>query len=77
MIGLERTLTSATAIYDITNPHSVRFVDMIVADGDVSPEGLKAFKARGRYYVAIANEVSDTNDGYQDDAIPCGQTSRC
>ena len=59
-IGLERTLKSAFAVYDITDPKKVRFLDMVVSEGDVSPEGLKAFRAGRGYYVAVANEVSDT-----------------
>jgi len=59
-IGLERTLTAAFAVYDITDPHDVEFVDMIVSPGDVSPEGLTAFKAGGRYFLAVAHEVSDS-----------------
>jgi DNA-binding beta-propeller fold protein YncE len=59
-IGLERTLKSTIAVYDITDPHDVEFLDMIVSDGDLSPEGLHAFKARGRHYLAVAHEVTDT-----------------
>jgi hypothetical protein len=59
-IGLERTLNSAFAVYDITDPQEARLLDTIVSEGDVSPEGLKAFRAAGGYYVAVANEVSDT-----------------
>jgi DNA-binding beta-propeller fold protein YncE len=59
-VGLERTLSAAVAVYDITDPHAVEYIDMIVSPGDVSPEGLKAFKAGGRYYLAVAHEVSDT-----------------
>ena len=33
------------------------FVDIIVTDGDLSPEGLAAYKYRGQTYLAIANEV--------------------
>jgi hypothetical protein len=39
-IGLERTTKAAVAIFDITDLDAVRFVDMIVTDGDLSPEGL-------------------------------------
>ena len=56
-IGLERTLQSAVAIFDITQPTSVQFIDMIVTPGDLAPEGLVAFHARGEYYLAIANET--------------------
>lgn len=64
-IGLERTTKSAIAIYDVTNPYNVRFLDMIVSDGDVSPEGLTAFRSRGRYYLAVANEVTDTTSLFE------------
>jgi hypothetical protein len=56
-IGLERTTKSAVAIFDITDLESVRFVDMIVTDGDLSPEGIRAYKYQGRYYLAIPGEV--------------------
>jgi hypothetical protein len=56
-VALERTLTSAVAIFDITDPTNVSFVDMIVTEGDLSPEGLAAYKYRGPTYLAIANEV--------------------
>jgi DNA-binding beta-propeller fold protein YncE len=59
-IGLERTTTAAFAVYDITDPTQVEYIGMIVSDGDRSPEGLAAFKVGPRYYVAVANEVSDT-----------------
>ena len=59
-IGLERALKSAVAIFDITDPTDVSFVDMIVTDGDLSPEGLAAYKYRGNFYLAIANEVPVT-----------------
>jgi DNA-binding beta-propeller fold protein YncE len=57
-IGLERTTKSTVAIFDITDLAAVRFVDMIVTTGDLSPEGLAAYKYRGNYYLAIANEVA-------------------
>jgi len=38
---------------------------MIVGEGDRSPEGLVAFKAGSRYYVAVAHEVSDTTSLYE------------
>jgi choice-of-anchor I-like protein len=57
-IGLERTTASAVAIFDVTNPRRVSFVDMIVTPGDLSPEGLAAYRYRGNFYLAIANEVA-------------------
>ena len=59
-VGLERTTSAAVAVFDVTNPHDARFLDMIVTPGDLSPEGLAAFKFRGDFYLAIANEVRAT-----------------
>jgi DNA-binding beta-propeller fold protein YncE len=56
-VGLERTTSSAIAVFDITDPHDAQFLDMIVTPGDLSPEGLAAFELRGDTYLAIANEV--------------------
>jgi hypothetical protein len=64
-IGLERTLKSAVAIFDITNPNKVNFVDMIVTDGDLAPEGLAAYQYKGGYYLAISNETSKTTTLYR------------
>ena len=55
-VGLERATSSAIAVFDITDPRDVEFLDMIVTPGDVSPEGLAPFKLRGNFYLAIANE---------------------
>ena len=62
-VGLERTTSSAVAIFDITSPYEAKFLDMIVTPGDVSPEGLAAFAFRGNHYLAIANEVPAEEDG--------------
>ncbi len=64
-IGLERTTKGAVAVFDITRPTDVHFVDMIVTDGDVSPEGLAAYHYRGEFFLAIANEVSRTTTLYK------------
>ena len=56
-VGLERTTRSAVAIFDITSPFDVDFVDMIATAGDLSPEGLAAYHHRGSFFLAIANEV--------------------
>jgi hypothetical protein len=63
-IGLERTTKSAVAIYDVTNPEHVSFVDMIVSDGDLAPEGLKGFEVGGVYYLVVSNETSGTTSLY-------------
>ena len=59
-IGLERTLKSAVAAFDITNPNDVSFLQLLVAEGSVSPEGLKGFRIGNDYYLALSNEVSST-----------------
>lgn len=64
-VGLERTLKSAIGVFDITDPREVQYLDMIVSDGDLAVEGVTAFKSRGRYYVAIANETSDTTSLFE------------
>ena len=61
-VGLERTLSAAVAIFDITNPHEAKFLDMIVTAGDVHPRDWR-FKLRGNHYLAIANVVSVGEDG--------------
>jgi hypothetical protein len=73
-IGLERTTKAAVAIYKITDPANASFVDMIVTDGDVAPEGLKAFTIGGVNYLAIANEKSNTTTVYQLAAVPEPET---
>lgn len=57
-VGLERTTRSAIAIFDVTDPAQVSFLDMIVSD-DASvlrPEGLAAFEWNGRYFLAASHE---------------------
>jgi YVTN family beta-propeller protein len=61
-IGLERTLSGATAVYDITDPTAASFVRLLVTNGSggtarlLRPEGLTAFEMDGWYYLAVANE---------------------
>jgi len=64
-VGLERTTKSAVAVFDITDPYDVSFVDVIVTQGGVSPEGLVAYRHRGADYLAIAHEVSNTTTVYR------------
>lgn len=64
-IGLERTLKSAIAVYDITDPSNVSYIDMIVTDGDLAPEGMKGFFHDGHYYLSIANEGTATTTLYR------------
>lgn len=73
-IGLERTTKGAVAVFDITDPASASFVDMIVTDGDLAPEGLEAFSFGGQSYLAIANEVSNTTTLYSLAPVPEPET---
>ena len=73
-IGLERTLKSAIALYDITDPANASFLDMIVTDGDLSPEGLQAFERNGKLFLSIANEVSNTTTLYSITPVPEPET---
>lgn len=73
-IGLERTLKAAIAIYDITNPNTPLYVDMIVSDGDISPEGLLAFRMGNKDFLAFSNEVSQTTSLYSISPVPEPET---
>jgi DNA-binding beta-propeller fold protein YncE len=61
-IGLERTTKGAVAIFDVTDAENSKFIDMIVTNGDLAPEGLKGFFMNGKYYLAIANEGDATTN---------------
>jgi hypothetical protein len=73
-IGLERTTKSAIGIFDITDPANASFIDMIVSDGDIAPEGLEGFTIGGMHYLAVANEVSNTTTVYSLAAVPEPET---
>ncbi|WP_036303672.1 choice-of-anchor I family protein [Methylotenera sp. L2L1] len=73
-IGLERTTKSAIGIFDITDPANASFIDMIVSDGDIAPEGLEGFTMDGMHYLAVANEVSNTTTVYSLAAVPEPET---
>lgn len=68
-IGLERTTKGAVAIYDITDPANATYLDMLVTDGDLAPEGLQIFDVNGKAYISIANESSKTTTLYSLSAI--------
>lgn len=69
-VGLERTLKGAVALFDITDPTKVSFIDMIVSDGDLAPEGLVAFEKDGAIFLAFANEGSNTTSLFKVSAVP-------
>jgi hypothetical protein len=64
-IGLERTVSGAVAVFDITDPAAASFVRLLVTDGSGGfarlrrPEGLAAFELDGATYLAVANEGAD------------------
>jgi hypothetical protein len=64
-VGLERTLESAFAVFDVTDPFAVEYIGMVLGEGDVSPEGLHAFRVGSHHFVAVANEVSDTTSLFE------------
>ncbi len=69
-VGLERTLQSALAVFDITDPLDVRFERLLVSKGDTSPEGLKGYVLDNAYYVAFSNEVSNTTSVFRLARVP-------
>lgn len=73
-IGLERTTKAAVGIYDITDPNHASFIDMIVSEGDLSPEGLVGFSMNGKHFLAFANEVSGTTSVYSLAPVPEPET---
>jgi IMP dehydrogenase/GMP reductase len=73
-IGLERTLKGAVALYDITDPANATFLDMLVTEGDLAPEGLEGFEIDGKSYLAIANETSNTTTLYSLAPVPEPET---
>lgn len=74
-IGLERTTTAAVAAFDITDPNNVIFLKMLVANGSISPEGLKGFKVGNDFYLGLSNEVSNTTTAfYLATAVPEPET---
>lgn len=73
-IGLERTTTASVGVFDITNPLAVSFVDLLVSDGDISPEGLESFTIDGVSYIAFSNEVSNTTSVFALAPVPEPET---
>jgi len=69
-IGLERTLKSAIALFDVTDPASASFLDMIVTEGDLSPEGLSAFTVNNQIFLSVANEVSNSTSLFLITPVP-------
>ena len=75
LVGLERTLKAGIAVFDITDPANSSFVDMIVSDGDLAPEGLRGYSLDGKFYLAFSSEGSNTTSVYQlAAAVPEPQT---
>ena len=66
-IGLERS--SAVMVFDVTDPNSPFFIDLMANFGDVSPEGLLTLSSAESFddanYLVVANEVSGTTTLYR------------
>ena len=62
-VGLERTLKSAVAAFDITDPSNSVYLTMLVSDGEQAPEGLKGYEQNGKYYLAWSSEGGDFGPG--------------
>lgn len=74
-VGLERTTSASVAVFDITNPLAVSFVDLLVSpNGDISPEGLESFTIEGVSYIAFSNEVSNTTSVFALAPVPEPET---
>jgi len=60
-VGLERTTSSAVAVFDITDPSNATFLQMIVGEAgtELRPEGLTVFEHEGKVFLAVANESVD------------------
>lgn len=73
-IGFERSLASrpaaVIAIYDITRPHTARFLDFIVSPGDLAPEGLVTFARDGGHFLAVSSEGSDSTSLFRIHLVP-------
>lgn len=72
-ITLERTLHSAVAVFDVTNPFDVTFIDMIETEGDLAPEAVEIFERKGKTYLVITNETPFDDD--DDDTVDLSHTT--
>jgi YVTN family beta-propeller protein len=60
-VGLERTSQGAIAVFDISDPANGSFVKMLLTGAtETRPEGLYAFEMDGFYWLAVANEGSNS-----------------
>jgi 3-phytase len=67
-LALERS--SAVMVWDLTDLNDIKFLDMLVAAGDISPEGLSFFNTTQGSFLAVANEVSGTTSLFKVAAVP-------
>jgi len=75
-IGLERA--GGVAVFDITLPEKPLFIDYLLSNMDVGPEGLTFVSATdsndGNPFLLIANEISGTTVRYNISAVPLPAT---
>lgn len=67
-LGLERS--NAIMTWDLTDLNNIQFLDMLVATGDISPEGLSFFNTAQGSFLAVSNEVSGTTSLFKVSAVP-------
>lgn len=72
-VGMERTTQSTAALFDITDPNNVSFLQL-VSSGDATQfrvEGISVFKSEGRTYMAFLNEdASNTLNLFEITPVP-------
>ncbi|WP_131592467.1 choice-of-anchor I domain-containing protein [Synechococcus sp. BS55D] len=66
-VGLERGTSSAILQYDVTDPYNAYYVNALVNENSISPEGLEYVStgSNGGGFLMAANEVSGTLDIFE------------
>jgi DNA-binding beta-propeller fold protein YncE len=59
LVGLERTTRGAAALFDVTDPNNVSFLQIVDSGstGEVRVEGVQMFDANGKIYMTLASEI--------------------
>lgn len=77
VVGLERTRRGAAALFDITDPNNVSFLQVLDSGstGEIRVEGLQGFEAAdGSFYLALASEdPSNVTALYRINATPVAE----
>jgi DNA-binding beta-propeller fold protein YncE len=62
-LGLERS--NAIMVWDLSDLKKISFLNLLLTQGDVGPEGLSFFNTKQGSFLAVANEVSETTSLYR------------